>query len=96
MNFLHLPLFLLAGILAIVFIAFPPTIQASEFGPCSGRSCGCHKGYCWSACGVAAPGGSEWCYTTYSGGFSGDRAYQQCSSNHQCYYDRKCAGPCSV
>jgi len=81
--------------LVFFFIVYLSTAQAQEFGLVK-VSCGCHKGYRWASCGIAAPGGHEWCHTTYEGGSSGDRAYQQCTRNDQCYYDRKCTGPCSL
>lgn len=54
---------------------------------------GCHKGYCWTYCGIALNGG-EWCYTTKS--YSQSFDYVKCSSDSECDKCWKCAGSCTL
>lgn len=83
--------------MVFAFVAYLPSadIYPGET-PCKGIDCGCFRSKCWSRCGVAAPFGAEWCYTTRKDGYSQDYNYQSCSSDDQCTYARKCAGPCTL
>lgn len=54
---------------------------------------GCHKGYCWTYCGLSLSSG-DWCYTTktYSQSFD----YVRCSRDDECDKCWKCAGSCTL
>lgn len=54
---------------------------------------GCHKGYCYSYCGISNENG-DWCYTTKT--YSQSFEYVKCTSDKECNGCWKCAGSCTV
>jgi len=75
----------------------PPVIRIKETGArcnnkvkCTGSTCGCHKGYCWSKCAFG------WCYTNGGVGFSQNYKYKKCSKHEECCREWSCGGPCSL
>lgn len=58
-----------------------------------GTEAGCHKGKCWTWCGLSLSSG-EWCYTTK--GKTWDGGYISCSDDWQCGKCWKCAGACAL
>lgn len=73
-----------AGIM--VGTAISNSQKCSEFA-------GCHRGNCWSWCGLDLSGG-EWCYITRT--YSQSFQYVPCLRDSDCDKCWKCASSCTV